>query len=84
MVNEWNDNLSIQKGTAYALLFCIWFGSIGFIQHSIMMSHHLSEPQIMVRIPDQEAGHGKYQIADDFREAYWYVVWFVCWWWLVG
>jgi asparagine N-glycosylation enzyme membrane subunit Stt3 len=71
MYKEWDDNITMQRYTSYFILFFCWFGAVSFIQHSVAMSHHLSEPQIIVRIPDEAAGHGKYQIADDFREAYW-------------
>ena len=71
MYKEWQDNVQTQRYTSYAVLFCCWFGGLNFIQHSIKMSHHLSEPQIMTRVRDEEAGPGQVKIADDFREAYW-------------
>jgi len=41
-----------------------------FIDHSFKMSHHLSEPQIMVRGQGPDGGQ---IILDDFREGYWYL-----------
>ena len=71
---EWNNNPSFQKNVSYGALLCIWFGSVSFVQHSIAMSKHLSEPQIMVQIPDPEfPGENRRKIVDDFREAYWWL-----------
>ena len=69
---EWNDNPSFQKGTSYGVLLFVWLGAVQFVQHSITMSHHLSEPQIMTRIKDEESTNG-IKIVDDFREAYWWL-----------
>jgi hypothetical protein len=71
---EWSSNPSFQKNVSYGALLFIWFGSVSFIQHSIAMSKHLSEPQIMVQIPDPEfPGENRRKIVDDFREAYWWL-----------
>ena len=79
LTKEWNDTPHVQKYAAYGFLVLSWFATVSFTQHSIAMSHHLSEPQIMVRIREDQGGVDgsgsgtQLKIVDDFREAYWWL-----------
>ena len=72
---EWDANPGFQRGVALCSLVLGWLCLMSFVQHSRQMSMHLSEPQIMTRIREtNEDGEPiGVKVADDFREAYWWL-----------
>jgi dolichyl-diphosphooligosaccharide--protein glycosyltransferase len=82
---ELDNNPEMRQGAALMSLVVCFLGGFAFLNHSLQMAPYLSEPQVIVRIPEKSpldgssggsvdsAGRPKKIIADDFREAYWWL-----------
>eukprot|EP00039_Didymoeca_costata_P005752 m.84217 g.84217 ORF g.84217 m.84217 type:complete len:750 (-) comp12958_c0_seq2:72-2321(-) len=66
-ISEWFNDLGTTKHTVViAITVACLFSMYQFGYHCFRMSHHLSEPQIIVTNQNGT-------IMDDYREAYWYI-----------
>ena len=80
---ELDDNPEMLQGVSWMSLMVCVLGGLAFVNHSLQMAPYLSEPQVIVRIPEKSStssegsvdssGQPKKIIADDFREAYWWL-----------
>ena len=81
--HELDSNPETTHGLSLMSLALCVLGGAAFLSHSMQMAPYLSEPQVIVRIPEKQpdgssggldgTGAPRKVVADDFRETYWWL-----------